>query len=101
MKAIANTYTLPQAGVLSIEAGDDLLEGAFDSYSMAAMIAAIKSAMSAGKITQTRINQSVRRILSLKARFGLLPLLPLTHGPVQGSSAQINGVSDAESPRRF
>ncbi len=101
MKAIADTYTLPQAGVLSIEAGDDLLEGAFDSYSMAAMIAAIKSAMSAGKITQTRINQSVRRILSLKARFGLLPLLGLTHGPIQGTSAQINGISDAESPRRF
>ena len=102
MKAIADTYTLPQAGVLSIIAGDDLLEGAFDSYSMAAMIAAIKAAMTAGTITQARITQSARRILTLKARFGLLPLLPTTHGPVQALtiSASGGGASVAETPRR-
>jgi beta-N-acetylhexosaminidase len=101
MSAIADTYTLSQAGVLAIIAGDDLLEGAYDSYSMRAMIGAIKTAISSGRITQARINQSVRRILSLKARFGLLPLLQITRGPVQGLVAWASGVSDAESPRRF
>ncbi len=74
MQGIALHYTLPQAAVLSIEAGDDLLEGAFDTYSMRGMIQAIKNAMKAGQITADRIDQSVRRILALKARFGLIPL---------------------------
>jgi beta-glucosidase-like glycosyl hydrolase len=38
------------------------------------MIQAIKNAMKAGKITQDRIDQSVRRILALKVRFGMIPL---------------------------
>jgi beta-N-acetylhexosaminidase len=74
MQGIAINYKLPQAAVLSIEAGDDLLEGAYDTYSMRAMIQAIKNAMKAGKITQDRIDQSVRRILALKVRFGMIPL---------------------------
>jgi beta-N-acetylhexosaminidase len=74
MQGIAIDYTLPQAAVLSIEAGDDLLEGAYDTYSMRGMIQAIKNAMKAGKITQDRIDQSVRGILALKVRFGMIPL---------------------------
>ena len=34
MAAISEHYTLPEAAVLSVMAGDDLLEGAYDSYSM-------------------------------------------------------------------
>jgi beta-N-acetylhexosaminidase len=74
MQGIALHYTLPQAAVMSVEAGDDLLEGAFDTYSMRSMIQAIKDAMNAGQISQARIDQSVRRILTLKARFGMIPL---------------------------
>ncbi len=74
MQGIAINYSLPQAAVLSVEAGDDLLEGAFDTYSMRGMIQAIKNAMRSGKITMDRIDQSVRRILALKVRFGLIPL---------------------------
>jgi beta-N-acetylhexosaminidase len=101
MKAISDSYTLSEAGVLSIIAGDDLLEGAFDSTSMAAMIAAIKRAMSAGRITAPRIDQSVRRILTLKARFGLLPLLPSAHGPQDAArmpTASGGGVADRPRP---
>jgi len=61
--------------VLSIIAGDDLLEGAWDTGSMQQMIGAIKDAMAAGRISQERIDQSVARILTLKARYGLIPLL--------------------------
>jgi beta-N-acetylhexosaminidase len=74
MQGIAIHYTLPQAAVLSIEAGDDLLEGAYNTYSMRDMLQAIKNAIKAGQITVDRIDQSVRRILALKARFGLIPL---------------------------
>ncbi len=75
MQGIAIHYTLPQAAVMSVEAGDDLLEGAFDTYSMRDMIQAIKNAMSAGQISLARIDQSVSRILALKVRFGLIPVI--------------------------
>lgn len=75
MKGISLQYNLGQAAVLSVMAGDDLLEGAFDSYSMRFMMDSIKGAIADGRISQARIDQSVRRILALKLRFGLLPLL--------------------------
>ncbi len=79
MQGIAERYSLPQAGVLAIIAGDDLLEGAYDTYSMQQMIAAIKAAISDGSITIARIDQSVQRILALKIRFGMLPLRGLRY----------------------
>jgi beta-N-acetylhexosaminidase len=70
-----NIYTeLPKAAVLAVKAGDDLLEGAFDTASMRAMIDALKAAIASGQITRSRIDESARRILMLKVRFGLLPL---------------------------
>jgi beta-N-acetylhexosaminidase len=74
MMGISLQYNLGQAAVLSVMAGDDLLEGSFDSYSMRFMMDSIKGAMADGRISQARIDQSVRRILALKIRFGLLPL---------------------------
>lgn len=79
MQGIAVRYTLPQAAVLSVIAGDDLLEGAYDTNSMAGMIAALKAAIASGQISIARINQSVLRILKLKIRFGLLPLRPVRY----------------------
>lgn len=77
-----NLYTeLPKAAVLAVKAGDDLLEGAFDTTSMSAMINALKSAVTSGQISSARIDQSVWRILLLKLRFGLLPLRPLSATP--------------------
>lgn len=74
MQGIAERYSLPQAGVLAVIAGDDLLEGAYDTSSMAAMIAALKQAIASGQISVARIDQSVTRILALKMRFGMLPV---------------------------
>ena len=82
MKGISLQYNLGQAAVLSVMAGDDLLEGAFDSYSMRFMMDSIKGAMADGRISQARIDQSVHRILALKLRFGLLPLPDHSTGPM-------------------
>jgi beta-N-acetylhexosaminidase len=81
MKGISLHYSLGEAAVMSIIAGDDLLEGAWDSGSMAVMINAIKGAIASGRITTARIDDSVRRILELKARYGLLPLRPYRPDP--------------------
>jgi beta-N-acetylhexosaminidase len=74
MQGVAKQFNLAQAGVQSIIAGDDLLVGAFSSGAVASMIQALKDAISSGQLTQARITDSVRRILELKMRAGLLPL---------------------------
>jgi beta-N-acetylhexosaminidase len=73
MKGISLHYSLGEAGVLSVIAGDDLLEGAWDSASMSEMLNALKTAIAQGRISLARIDQSVRRILLLKQQYGLLP----------------------------
>lgn len=94
MKGISLRYDLGEAAVLSVIAGDDLLEGAYNSYTMTQMISALKDAISQGRISPARIDQSVRRILMLKARYGLLPLV----GQQQASgSALVGGAGGAQS----
>ena len=105
MQGIALRYTLPQAGVLAIEAGDDLLEGAFDTTSMSGMIAAIHDAIAAGQITPARIAESAQRILALKIRFGLLPIRDsrLLHNGASGigfaDAAPLASIVDGDLPR--
>ena len=74
MAGIADKWSEPQAGVLAIEAGDDMLVGAFSPYMVGLTISALKAAISSGQITRARIDESVRRILTLKMRMGLLPI---------------------------
>jgi beta-N-acetylhexosaminidase len=74
MDALSAYATMPQAAVLSIEAGADLLMGAASPDDVAAMFQSIKQAMSSGAITQQRINESVYRILMMKYAMGLLPI---------------------------
>jgi beta-N-acetylhexosaminidase len=100
MKGISDQWNLGEAAVLSVLAGDDMLEGAWDSASMTRMLSALKAAVAQGRISQARIDQSVRRILLLKQQYGLLPPLPL-HGDVRGASASVAPVASlmADMPR--
>ncbi|GAC1448369.1 MAG: hypothetical protein PVSMB4_05360 [Ktedonobacterales bacterium] len=72
MAGVRQLYSLPEAGVLAILAGDDFLMGPWSPEQMRAMIGALKAALASGRLTQARIDQSVRRLLLLKLRFGLL-----------------------------
>jgi beta-N-acetylhexosaminidase len=74
MEGIRLHWPLGEAAVLSVLAGDDLLATAWDPGSMTEMMDALRQAIAQGRITMARIDQSVRRILILKARYGLLPL---------------------------
>lgn len=74
MVGITAFYTESQAAALAIEAGDDLLMGASTPQDVATMIQGIKQAMASGAISMARIDDSVRRILTLKFELGLLPL---------------------------
>ena len=74
MQGISNQWTLSQAAVLSIMAGDDLVEGPYTPDQVAAVVSAFKQAMQQGKLTIDRINQSVQRILLMKVQYGIIKL---------------------------
>jgi beta-N-acetylhexosaminidase len=76
MGGISAHWSMPQAGVLAVEAGNDMLEGAWNADQMRAMVDALRAAVQSGQISKARIDQSVRRILLLKMRFGLLGAPP-------------------------
>lgn len=72
MQGIIGTWTLSQAAVLSIMAGDDLIEGPFNPSQVADVVAALKQAIQQGKLTIDRIDQSVERILLMKVQYGII-----------------------------
>lgn len=74
MEGILAYATESQAAAMAVEAGADLLMGASTPSDVASMIDGIKRAISNGDITQQHIDDSVRRILTMKYNMGLLPL---------------------------
>jgi beta-N-acetylhexosaminidase len=65
MQAVGQGYTPEQAAVLAVQAGADILLSPVD---VKRTIDAVTTAVEHGTIPSTRIEQSVRRILELKAR---------------------------------
>ncbi len=68
MKAITDEYGVGQSAVLAVEAGADVL---LDPKSVEVTIDSVVQAVRTGRITRERIEASVRRLLTLKARLGL------------------------------
>ena len=74
MTGIAKKWNLEQAGVMALQAGNDMLLGAIGPYQMQSMIDAIKAALQDGSLTMARINQAVTRIITLKMQYHLIPV---------------------------
>jgi beta-N-acetylhexosaminidase len=72
MQGISERWTLSQAAVLSIIAGNDLVEGPYSASQVADVVSALKQAIQQGKLTVGRINQSVQRILLMKVQYGII-----------------------------
>lgn len=70
MDAIAELYPGGEAAVLALEAGCDLL---LLPENLPEAMAAVETAMGDGRITQARLDDSVRRILELKLEYGIIP----------------------------
>jgi beta-N-acetylhexosaminidase len=68
MRGVTNSFPNGEASVLAVEAGADMLVLPPD---VPAAFNAIKAAVAAGRITEGRIDESVRRILSAKASLNL------------------------------
>lgn len=68
MGAVISTYGAGEAAVLAFLAGADILLQPADP---AVVIDALAAALASGRITQARVDSSVRRVLALKQRAGL------------------------------
>ncbi len=69
MGAIAKYYSPAEAAVLAVEAGDDILLGV---YNIPEALQGIRNAVGSGRISESRIDESVTRILQQKVNMGLL-----------------------------
>ena len=74
MGGISQRWSISQAAVLSIIAGNDIIEGPYSPDLVASVVTAFKQAMHQGKLTMDRVNESVERILLLKIHFGIIKM---------------------------
>lgn len=65
--------TLGQAGVMALQAGDDMLMGAGNPSDVQGMIAVIKAAVQDGTLSKARIDEAATRIITLKMVDHLMP----------------------------
>ena len=71
MKAILNTFEIGEAAVSAVKAGNDIVLIAHDYDNVIKAKDAILQAIEAGEISEQRINESVKRILSIKKKYNL------------------------------
>lgn len=76
MQGIADRWTVPQAAVLALKAGDDMIIGPNGSGEMGETLAAIKQALRDGTLTKARVDEAASRILALKMEYHLIPASP-------------------------
>ncbi|HEY7983104.1 MAG TPA: glycoside hydrolase family 3 N-terminal domain-containing protein, partial [Ktedonobacterales bacterium] len=74
MDAITARWPVPQASVLAIIAGSDIVTAPSYSDLVAKIKDEIKNALQDGRLSRARLDESVRRILTLKIKMGLIPL---------------------------
>ncbi|RAQ96722.1 glycoside hydrolase family 3 N-terminal domain-containing protein [Thermogemmatispora tikiterensis] len=74
MEGIAKKWNLPEAVVLALAAGNDMILGVRSSYDLRNAVAAIKQALASGQLSQSAIDASVTRIIALKIHYHLWPI---------------------------
>ena len=79
MAALTSHYTFDQIIVDAVAAGNDIICSTYSIASTAQTVQALENAVRTGAITKSRIDDSVRRILLLKLRYGVLTM-PQAHG---------------------
>ena len=63
-----------EASVRAILAGEDLIECPVDPVQAQGVVDAVTQAVVSGRISEARLDQSLRRIISLKVKMGILTL---------------------------
>jgi beta-N-acetylhexosaminidase len=76
MGGISARWSEPEAAVLAIQAGNDMILSPMGSARTAAVIEALKQALQDGRLSMARVNEAVTRIIALKIQYHLLPATP-------------------------
>lgn len=92
MGAITQSYGLGEAAVLAVEAGCDVLLVCHEAGSVDQVYTALLDAVDTGRITEDRLDQSVRRILTLKQDYGLTSD-PVDLPDLDALNAQVSAVT--------
>ncbi len=74
MQGISQNWSLSEAAVLAIAAGNDIIEGPFTPAQVADVVTAFKQAIQQGRLSTQRIDESVQRILLMKMQYGIITL---------------------------
>lgn len=95
MNAVDLEFPFNQAAVMAINAGVDLLAmgPSVDIRVSEAALEHVIAAVRSGEISEARINESARRILIAKQRFGLLDWQPLNPATAQARVDAANGAA--------
>jgi beta-N-acetylhexosaminidase len=72
MGGISAQWSEPEAAVLAIQAGNDMILGPMGSARTAAVIEALKQALQDGQLSLARVNEAVTRIIALKMQYHLM-----------------------------
>jgi beta-N-acetylhexosaminidase len=95
MKGIQDKYYFVQAAVMAIEAGNDMIMAPFTPGMVGGIVTRLKAELSAGRLSMSQVDDSVRRILALKLRYHLLPgPPPIGSGPQAAPIAASTLIAD-------
>jgi beta-N-acetylhexosaminidase len=68
--------SMPQAAVMALNAGDDMLLGPTGAGQMIDMLNGLRTALQNGTLSKTRVDEAATRIIALKMQSGLMPAVP-------------------------
>ena len=91
MAAISDSYGMGEAAVLAVEAGCDLLLVCHEADNLTAARDALLEAVNSGRISMDRLDESVYRLLSLKAEWGLTNL-PVEEPDLEALNARLQAI---------
>jgi beta-N-acetylhexosaminidase len=93
MGALNAHWSVPQAAVLAVLAGADLIIGPDGPQTVKLTKDAFHQALDSGKLTQERLDQSVQRVLLMKIKMGVIPMpasSQATETPANATSTPLN-----------
>ncbi len=73
MGGISARWSEPEAAVLAIQAGNDMILSPMGSARTVAVIEALKEALHDGRLSMQRVNEAAARIIALKMQYHLMP----------------------------
>src|SRR6266705_4197785 len=76
MQGITQKWSMYQAAVMSLNAGNDMILGPTGADQMLATINAFKAALQNGTLSKARVDEADTRIIALKMEDHLMPALP-------------------------